>query len=339
MKKTWLGLSLVAVLALALSLGLARPAYADNCGSDKRVFGGDFVLSDGETLGSNLIVVGGTATVQDGATVACTVIVFGGDLIVAGTVAEDVVVFGGTTSLQGTAQVGGQLVTLGGTVTRAEGVEVAGGESSGFRWDRPFRSNWFPTDRVPFLYPVLGFYQSVFQTFLTAVALGILALLVVLFWPSQTLRVGATVAAAPAASAALGLLTLIAVPVLIVLTAITICLIPVSFAGALLFAAALIFGLIALGSVVGQRLARALKAEHLSPAVSAAIGTGLLWLAMSAVGQVACVGWVPPLLLACLGLGAVVLTRFGTQPYLGGPAAQTVPPAPPAPPLPAPEPS
>jgi hypothetical protein len=337
MKKTWLGLLLVAVLSLALVV--AQPAYADHCSSDKRVFGGDFTLGNGQTLYSNLIVVGGTAIIEDGAAVDCTVVVFGGDLQVAGQVAEDVVVFGGTTRLAGTAEVSGQLVTFGGDVTREQGAEVAGGESSGFGWDREFRSNWFPADRLPFLNPVLSFYQSVFETFLTAVALSILALLVVLFWPDQTAQVGATVASAPAASAALGLLTLIAVPVLIVITAITICLIPVSFAGALLFAAALIFGLIALGLVVGQRLARALKADHLSPAVSAALGTGLLWLAMAAVGQVACVGWVPPLLLACLGLGAVVLTRFGTRPYLGGPTARAVPPAPPAPSLPAPEPS
>ena len=339
MKKTWLGFSLIAplVVALAFSLALARPAYADHCGDDTRVVGDDFVIAEGETLDSNLIVVGGNAAIENGAAVNCTVVVFGGNLEVAGTVAEDVVVFGGDTRLEGTAKVLGELVTFGGGVSREDGAQVYGGESSGFDWDRDFEPNWVPSSRIPFLNPVLYFYQRVFEAVLTAVALGLLALLVVLFWPDQTAQVGAAVTTAPAASAGLGLLTVVAVPVLIVLTAITICLVPVAFLGALLFAAAMIFGMIALGLVVGQRLAAALKAYNVSPAIAAALGTGLLALAMAAISQVPCVGWVPPLVLASVGLGAVVVTRFGTRPYFGGPAARPMPPAPPAPPLPSAE--
>lgn len=338
MKKTWLGLTLIALLVLALSLVAAAPAYADHCGDDTQVVGNNYTVAEGETLDRNLIIIGGNATVEAGAAVNCTVVVFGGNLEVAGSVAEDVVVFGGTTSLEGTAEIGGELVTFGGTVSREEGAVVRGGESSGFNWDRPFRWNAGPVDRIPFINPVLSFYQSVFETFLTAVALGLLALLVVLFWPDQTARAGAAVTAAPAASAGLGLLTLVAIPVLIALAAITICLIPVAFLAALGFVAALIFGLIVLGLVIGQRLAAALKATSVSPAIAAGLGTGLLWLAMSAIGQIPCVGWVPVVVLAGMGLGAVVLTRFGTRPYYGL-AERPAPPAPPAPSLPAADPA
>ncbi|MCC6190545.1 MAG: hypothetical protein IT318_16070, partial [Anaerolineales bacterium] len=126
----------------------------------------------------------------------------------------------------------------------------------------------------------------------------------------------------------LGLLTLVAVPVLLALLTLTLCLIPVAFVGAVVFAAALLLGLIALGQLVGARLASALRLYQITPAVSAALGTGLLWLVTSAVGAVACVGWVAWVLLASVGLGAVILTRFGTRPYLG---SVTVPPPPPPP--------
>ncbi len=335
MKKTWLALPLLTVLALALSLALPRPAYADHCGDDTRVVGNNYVLAEGQTLDSNLILIGGNATIAEGARVACTVVVFGGNLEVAGSIEEDVVVFGGDTDLESTAVVEGELVTFGGDVARAEGAEARGGESTGFNWERgpDFDRDWFPSDRIPFLNPVLGFYQSVFETFLTAVALGLLALLLVLFWPEQTAQVGATITTAPAAAGGLGLLTAVAVPVLGVLMAITVCLIPIAFIGALALAAAMVFGWVALGMIVGRRLARALRADHMAPAVAAALGTGLLTLVMSAVAQVPCVGWVAPALLWLIGLGAVVLTRFGTRPYLGSSGVRPVPPAPPAPPL------
>ncbi len=341
MKKTWLALPLFSILTLVLALAFAGPASADHCGDDTRVVGNNFVVGDGDTLNTNLIVVGGDATVEDGGTVACTVVVFGGSLDIAGEVEEDVVVFGGDTSLESTAEVGGELVTFGGSVDRAEGAQVLGGESTGFNWNGGPSFDWEPSDRIPFLNPVLWFYQSVLETFLTAAALGLLALLLVLFWPDQTAQVGATVTTSPAAAGGLGVLTLVAVPVLIALAAITICLIPVAFVGALLFAAALVFGWVALGLVVGQRLAVALKTFNMSPAVAAALGTGLLSLVISAIGRVDCVGWVPQVVLASIGLGAVVLTRFGTRPYLGGGTAMSstppAPPAPPAPQLPSPE--
>ena len=34
------------------------------------------------------------------------------------------------------------------------------------------------------------------------------------------------------------------------------------------------------------------------------------------IGLVPCVGWIAPFLVAAMGLGGVILTRFGSQPYL-----------------------
>jgi hypothetical protein len=158
--------------------------------------------------------------------------------------------------------------------------------------------------------------------------MGLLALLVVLFWPEQTARVRAAVSNAPGQSGALGLLTVVAVPVLIVIASLTICLIPIGFMAGVVLTAAVAFGWIALGELVGQRLAGALKLVNLSPAVAAGLGTALLSLAVAAIGWVPCVGWIAPVILAAVGLGAVTLTRFGTQPYF-----PSSPPAPMAPAL------
>ena len=316
------------ILAGALALLLlpavfVRPAYASNCNSVKRVFGDNYTLSSVQTLDGNLLVMGGNVTIEKDATVNCSVIVFGGNVDVAGAVGKDVVIFGGSTDLSDTAVVDGQLTTFGGSVSQAEGAQVKGGVSEGFNPGIPVR----PTTPFGIFTPLVEFYRTVFKVVFSALAISVLALLVVLFWPEQTARASAAITNAPAAAGGLGLLTLIAVPVLIALTAITICLIPVSLIGALLYVTAILFGWMALGMIVGARLSAALKWQTLSPAVSAAIGTFLFTLGSNIIGLVPCIGWVVPLVLAAVGLGAVTLTRFGMRPYFSGLPTQPTPPA------------
>lgn len=328
--KRWAGMILVVlvgVAALAALVGPVRPAYAADCTDDKRVMGGSYNLAAGSELNSNLIVLGGNATVEAGAVVRCALVLVGGNADVAGAVDGDVVVFGGNVALQSTAVVGGELVTLGGTVSRAEGAVVTGGESQGL--DFGDSQPWPPVVVNSPLSGLVAIWQGVIQTFLTALVMGLLALLVVVFWPEQTGRAAAAITTAPGASGGLGLLTLVAVPVLLVLVVITVCLIPVAFVAAVIFAAAILFSWIALGQIVGARLAGALKLHSLSPAVAAGLGTSVLWLVTSAVGQVPCVGWVAWVILSAVGLGAVTLTRFGTRPYV--PATYSAPPPPAAP--------
>ena len=331
MKRWMLLLPLALSLALLAPLALARPAHAGNCTDDHRVMGQNYTLGAGEKLDSNLIVLGGNATIAAGATLNCTLVVMGGNVDVAGSVQEDMVVIGGNVQLRDTAVIGGQLVTFGGVIDRADGAQVIGGESQGFGGNRDGQGGIpFIGASAPILAPVFELYQSVVHAVFTSIGLGLLALLVVLFWPEQTARVGAAITSAPGATGGLGLLTAVAVPMLMLLAAITICLIPLSFVGMVIFTAALVYGWIALGLLVGVRLAGALRLVNLSPAIMAALGTGLLSLVISAISWVPCIGWVAPVVLAAVGLGAVTLTRFGTQAYL--PGAPTAPAAPAAPP-------
>jgi len=329
--KRWAWLSIVG-LVLAAGLSAVRPAYAANCTDDKSVFGGSYTLAEGDELNGNLTLLGGNASIAAGATIHCELVIMGGNADIAGSVEGDVVVFGGNVTLHSTAVIGGELVSVGGAVTREEGAVVTGGETQGFSvGDGP---RWLPFQfDAPFLDPVFNWYQSVFETFVSALVMGLLALLIVVFWPEQTSRVAAAITVAPGASGGLGLLTLVAVPVLLVLLTITLCLIPVAFVGGVIFAAAILFSWITLGQIVGARLATALNLHTLSPAVAAALGTGLLWLLTSAVGAVPCVGWVAWVILSAVGLGAVTLTRFGTRPYLGTYTAPPPPVAPPPPPV------
>ncbi len=144
--------------------------------------------------------------------------------------------------------------------------------------------------------------------------LAALAVLVVIFWPEPTLRVARAAVAQPFAAGGLGLLTqIIGIPALILLL-ITILFSPLSFLGLLLLLIAGVFGWVALGLEVGRRLGHAFNWD-MHPAAEAGIGGFLMTLVIGGFGLIPCVGWVAPFVLVCIGLGAVLLTRFGSRDY------------------------
>jgi hypothetical protein len=84
--------------------------------------------------------------------------------------------------------------------------------------------------------------------------------------------------------------------------------------------AALLLGWIAAGAWLGERLAGWLKLQNRSLTVTTALGTAVLTLVAALLSSFPFLlgGWLWSMLafvIACAGLGAVALTRFGTRPY------------------------
>ena len=80
-----------------------------------------------------------------------------------------------------------------------------------------------------------------------------------------------------------------------------------------------LFGWIGVGALVGERLLRALNAREIAPLWAAGLGTLLttsISVGLSVALCLAPFGWLLFFVLGCLGLGAVVLTRFGTTRYI-----------------------
>ena len=104
--------------------------------------------------------------------------------------------------------------------------------------------------------------------------------------------------------------------------AVTLILIPLALAAAILLALAWLFGVVALGHLVGERL---LQAMHRSwePVLSAGFGALVLGIVMGASNQIPCVGWMTPVLIGLIGLGAATMTLFGTRSWPMAAAATT----------------
>jgi len=311
------GWKTIAAIILAIFLFGLLPITAYAASPSDVVIGNSYTLNPGETLNNDLFIVGGTVNLMSGSTVNGSIFLIGGSVTAAGTINGEITVLGGTLNLTSTFILHGNLTTAGASVNRDPGAQIDGeirtGENiqyfvlpGGVRFPNLSRS-FDP------LFRVAGFFLRLFLWALAAMVLA-------MFLPTHLNRTSQAVLSQPLISGGLGLLTVIIVPIILILLAITICLIPVALLGAFALVVAWAFGLIALGLEIGKRISGMLKQDW-HPAISAGLGTlALMTVLNSLEAVVPCIGWIPKVVVGLLGLGAVLLTQFGMKPYISSPS-------------------
>ncbi len=311
---------LPALLVVMTILAMATPAFAsDGQPPGQVVFGQDVTLQSGQTLDGDLVVFGGDVWIEATSTVEGSVVAWGGDVDIAGTVERDVVAFGGNVLLRRTARVDGGVMAFGGVMEREEGAQVRGQQVVNPQQWSWWRWGWVAIPTYPY-FPSDGLPALMFQVamrgveiLLRAVVMAGLAGLVALLWPRAAARVGRSALERPLPAFGMGLLTLVVGVLLIIGLVITICLSPVGIAAAVALVVAILFGWLAIGITIGERLMPTFTSRTVAPFWTAALGAGLLTLLSDLLGLIPCVGWIGGFLVTCVGLGAVALTRFGTM--------------------------
>lgn len=340
------------VLSLLVFVPLGTtPARAqeDDRRSGQIVFGRDVTLETGETVDGDLVVFGGSLRTGADSRILGDAVVFGGSIAIAGQVNGDVTAIGGNVHLTPTARVQGDAAALGGRVQRDAGAQLLGQRVETGHFD-PAR--WlsgpggvglpFATARAAGFDAVAAFLR-LFRAALTSLIVAVIGLLVVLFLPEHTRVISSTITGATAASFGTGLLTLIVGVALIAVLVITICLAPLGLVLAIPLVLATLVGWVVAGYLVGQRVMLWLKREAAPvPYVTALVGVLILTgvqQGLTLLRGLPCLGfffWLLGALLwlaaASVGLGAVVLSRFGTQLYPAAPVAAGVSPSAPLPP-------
>lgn len=328
MKRVLFALVLLIVLVMA-----PETAHAGGLSDDQVIFGGSFVLREGETLDGSLVVFGGTVTLEQGSVVQGDVVLMGGTAEANGTVQGNLVVFGGTLDLGEQAVVMGDVATVGGVLNRAPGAVIHGqvveGESVPFSFSIPSRFDFRGWNMSYPGAPVFTLMSGVWF-FLQMLIWAALAVVVVVMAPDPVERVARAAMSEPVITVGAGLLTLVLTPIAIVVMAVTLILLPASLALGLALGLAWLFGWIALGWEFGRRLAAMLKVD-LAPALAAGVGSLILYLVFAGFARlVPCLGSLPRLAVGMWGLGAVVMTVFGSREYnastplLAGSVASTI---------------
>lgn len=341
------------MLLTVVVLGLLLPAMPVTATSPQDdgvvIWNEDYTLTAGAELDGDLVVFNGDAILESRSRIKGNAVVWNGNADVNGAVEGNLVVSNGDIRLSGDALVEGDVVCSWNCAIEQEAGARIGGdivEGPSLRgipfghWSAPgFRILIPVPERRPFWTSapeqLLRWFFRAVRGMVTVLVITALGAVVSLIWPRATTRVGLTAFQSPGASLGVGCLTLVAGTALIIALAITICLSPAAVLLALGLGAAGLFGWLAIGARVGRRLLEQLHAGEIEPLWVASVGTliiTLISLGLSAAFCLAPLGWLVTLAISCFGLGAVVLTRFGTRRYLPGQGRQIAEPPPPPPP-------
>ncbi len=292
------------------------------------------------------IHIGGGVEVREGELVDGPVVAVAGSVTVNGEVRQDVVAVAGNVTLGPKARVGGDVTAVGGTIDRDPHAQVEGKINEiGLRMPHIRLGPRFWLPAPGFLGGGLRWAEAMVTLF-RMVLFGLLALLVFLLAPNPVARIERAAAAEPWKAGLVGIFTqLLFLPVFLL----TIIILTVSIVGIplllfvpplaiLAFIAAFFLGFTGVAYGVGRWVEQRFRWTGQSAYVLLLVGLVAIW-AVTIAGRFVSIGGWPLWVIASallivgflveyvawtVGLGAAVMTRFGTRPA-GGNAPMAAP--------------
>jgi hypothetical protein len=251
------------------------------------------IVTNNEVICGDLISFGGRVIISG--EVDGNVVTFGGNVVIAGKVNGNVTLYGGNLNLQDDARVHGDIHVCGG-----ERAEHANSELHG---------------------NVFACTQSIGELFLSdggatvhfwfTLAWIILGMLLITLLPEHVMFVRSTIQNKAKRSLALGFLTILLAPAILIVLIALIIFIPLAILIVVVLLAAWALGTVAIGTLIGDRLLRSITPQHNTRLTQVIVGIALLAL----VGSLPVIGFICSIGTGLLGLGAVFLSRFGTRLY------------------------
>jgi hypothetical protein len=280
MTRTKLGLMLLIVLGLMFGAGLARAS------EDK-----------------NIIKIGSDVTIESGMKVR-NVVTIGGQITVDGVVDNNVTAIGGSVVLTKRAVVGGNVLSLGGVIVSARDAQVSGSLTE------INSSNLYETLTAALSSEWEG-WSWIFAVISLAIFLVILvvALLIAALLPKPVRIVAEAIRENTFKVVLCGLLGLVLIaPLALLLTVsvVGIALIPLEV---IIVVCSVLLGFIAVGQLIGGKVLHRFKRPNRGMVRETFWGLIVLWI----IGWIPYIGWMVKAVAIVLGLGAVLITRFGTH--------------------------
>ncbi len=319
----WYKLCLIPIIFILFILPFSAYASGGQIHGDRIIIGGKFTLDQDEVLDGNLIAIGGDISLTNGSKVNEDVVLIGGKVDSSATIEGSFISIGAKGVLHDGTSIKGDFFTLGGQISREDDVTIDGevitGEGIRSYLDFPVQP-LRPPVFMPILPHIYNFGSdllfSVLWLLFHSLLFAALSIVISLIFPKPPQIVANTIIKVPVISWSIGFLTIIVLPFILVFLGITIILIPVSLVGFLALAVALFLGWISIGYEIGRRVEEQYK-QGWSSAVATGIGTfTITLLGFGIVRFIPCIGWmIPYLVLLPLGLGAGIITHFGTQLY------------------------
>lgn len=252
----------------------------------------------------NIICIAGDVTVLG--EVSESVIVVGGKVRISGEVRESVIAVGDDVILEAGAVIGQDVVSIGGEVRR-DPAAVIGGEIRGEEYWSRIAEGWDEFGRFGARF-LAG--RSWFGFIVGLIASLVIGLILAHFLPRQIENQSKAIIRAPLQVIGWGVLAAIIFIPLSILIGITIIGIPLILLLVLSYIYAAFIGLLASGLLLGKNLAVVLRLGR--PGMVGSLVIGIVVIAL--LRLIPILGEIITIVVAFLGFGAAIVTRFGISP-------------------------
>ena len=305
--------ALVVVLFLSSCSGIAAQVLGENGGDENsypsQFLSGDvYILNSGEQILGNISGIGTTLVIEEGASVEGDISLLASNLEVNGYVDGDINLFAGTSIFNDSAVVTGSVNQIFNQLDTNPQASI-GGEVNTYVFPSSGESNlgkglenimeWFK--------PKFWFGLQVGRVMI----LMLLSVLAIFLFKKPTLRVEQAIRKNRAISWGAGIITIFFVPLISLVLIVTICLSPIGIIFALALMIGSLWGWTALSNIMGERLCHWLKFDCRDEA-SSALGALSIGILISLISLIPCIGLVINLNISAIGLGGVLISRFGT---------------------------
>ncbi len=313
--KSILFLSIFCFLFIGFTLPVSASSSLGVDHSDRVIFG-DYTLANGDTNQGDLVVISGNVVIEEGATVMGTLAVIGGGLTINGTVNGDIVSVGGSGKIGDSAYISGSMVSIGSNLSISDDATILGEtilEMDDSVQIAPLPGTPPVVPEVTFnTSPGLEFLRKLFSTSFMVLAIAALGLLIGILFPNHLKKTAKSIVNEPVKSGVLGFLTVFVSPIVFVILAITIILLPVSLLAILALGILMLYGWVAVGYEIGLRVSSAAKVNW-EPSIIAGLGTLILSSIAALVAMIPCIGFLIYPIVTSVGLGGVLISQFGRR--------------------------
>lgn len=259
-----------------------------------------FSLFAGTAQADSLIRISENAVVKAG-TEFQDVIVINGSALIRGRVLGNILVIRGKVTIRNGAYVGGDIICLGGEITARPGAMILGSkvEIGG-------KISW---KSLPFFSLAKVMLLSFLYKIISAVILLLLSVFMVFMWPNQIRYAAEEASSDLVKSTLVGVLAIALLIPLAVGFAITLFGLPIALALSIFLLVVSWFGIASMSYLVGHKIS-----SHFSPIMAVVVGL----IVLKFIHFVPFIGGMLYFIAILPGLGAILLTRFGTnKPWLG----------------------
>ena len=270
--------------------------------------GNVYVLKNHEKIDGNIAGIGTTLIIEDGATVMGDISLINSQMEIFGHVTGEINVIAGTSHIHNTATISGSINQIAHQIKIDPDAHISG-EINTFAFPTQYRSN--DAGRLEKALNWLQPTRWITFQLIRNLILAFITVLTIFLFKMPTLRVTRCIKNNVAVSWGVGLLVIIATPIVSLVLIITICLSPIGIILILAFLIADIWGWAGMSFIIGDNFTHWLKLDWPEEA-EAAVGAVLLGLSSTLLAFLPCIGFMISTMISAVGLGGIVLSKLGT---------------------------